>query len=337
MRSPVRSFSPDTEAALRLAERSRIAAQRFQEAVAARQDEAIAAGLKAAYWSPDGRFYWIEADDPQAVAKLAELPEDDVRPMPDDWQLEPCVPVLLAEREKRAESPFLRAVGKALLAFPSEFSKYVPFAGSPAAMLLAGSLLGAGSGYLLGTPVSWFAPSWVDKDRAKRLSLLTGLAAGALPGVLAAIANYRTGRGFTEPGPWYEPSMAEQGLLKASADFGVGGFEPAPKSFAVDPFVKTVLFDPQVAPLIDPAQRTAIVGLVETAAQGPAGKQRKIGVGDIARTVAGMGVGHYVGDLVGRALGLVAGAPKDFQDKLKDTGMYAGVLTTILPSAFGIR
>ena len=49
----------------------------------------------------------------------------------------------------------------------------------------------------------------------------------------------------------------------------------------------------------------------------------------------GMGTGYMSGLLVGKALGAMMGMPKDTQDKLKTTGMWAGVIANIIPKAFG--
>jgi hypothetical protein len=56
---------------------------------------------------------------------------------------------------------------------------------------------------------------------------------------------------------------------------------------------------------------------------------------DVGRMAAGMGSGYLSGALVGKALGLMMGMPESTQDKLKNTGMFAGIVANMVPIAFG--
>jgi len=50
---------------------------------------------------------------------------------------------------------------------------------------------------------------------------------------------------------------------------------------------------------------------------------------------AGMGVGYASGLVAGKVLGVLTGMPPDTQKTLADTGMYAGVVKSVLPMVFG--
>ena len=56
---------------------------------------------------------------------------------------------------------------------------------------------------------------------------------------------------------------------------------------------------------------------------------------DVARIAAGMGSGYLSGKLVGKGLGLLMGMPEETQEKLKNTGMFAGIIANLVPMAFG--
>jgi hypothetical protein len=56
---------------------------------------------------------------------------------------------------------------------------------------------------------------------------------------------------------------------------------------------------------------------------------------DMGRMAAGMGSGYLSGALVGKGLGLLFGMPESTQERLKETGMFAGVISNLVPVAFG--
>jgi len=56
---------------------------------------------------------------------------------------------------------------------------------------------------------------------------------------------------------------------------------------------------------------------------------------DVGRIAVGMGSGYLSGMLVGKTLGALAGVSPDVQKKLQQTGVWAGMLKTIVPLAFG--
>ncbi len=55
---------------------------------------------------------------------------------------------------------------------------------------------------------------------------------------------------------------------------------------------------------------------------------------DMGRMAAGMGSGYLSGMLVGKGLGLLFGLPPKVEDTLKRTGVWAGVVKTLIPKIF---
>jgi hypothetical protein len=49
----------------------------------------------------------------------------------------------------------------------------------------------------------------------------------------------------------------------------------------------------------------------------------------------GMGTGYATGALVGKALGVVTGMSPSTQNLLARTGMYAGLVKSVVPKLFG--
>lgn len=98
----------------------------------------------------------------------------------------------------------------------------------------------------------------------------------------------------------------------------------------VDSFSRAVWEDP----LTPVAVRAATVGLVDGAAR--AAGARLVSPFDVGRVVAGMGSGLASGMLVGKVLGALAGLTPAAQKVVRQTGMWAGALTNVVPKAFGM-
>jgi hypothetical protein len=78
------------------------------------------------------------------------------------------------------------------------------------------------------------------------------------------------------------------------------------------------------------------MGAVAAAQQLPGGKEPGwVTPVQMAGLAARMGAGWLSGALVGAALGVLTGMPQETQKKLRDTGMYVGVVEALVPRLFG--
>jgi hypothetical protein len=254
------------------------------------------------------------------------------------------------QREKQAASTTLRAILKGLGHAPSSWSNAIPGGPGPLVGTLTGGLAGAALGYGAG----WLGeqalpPSWRKGRLSKTLATLGGVA-GAAPGALMTLNNYKHDRPLNSPAIFANDKYAAPYALlceqtkTAYSDTGFDvGLEPLPE-ISVDDFKHTVWLDPRVASQLSTPVRAAASGLLESAwyarelrdpqqGRGP----RLVGPADIARITAGMGTGYFSGALVGKTLGALMGMPQESQDRLKQTGMWAGIVNSLLPLAFGAR
>ena len=125
---------------------------------------------------------------------------------------------------------------------------------------------------------------------------------------------------------------AKEGAYNLSpAGIPLGGSPPIP----IDYFQHSLWNDPNVMRGLSPRDRAAASGVVEAAWNaGGQSPSRLVWPRDLARISAGMGAGYLSGALVGKALGALVGMPQDTQDYLKTTGMWAGVVKSVVPSMF---
>ena len=253
--------------------------------------------------------------------------------------------------EKQAASNVVRGVLKGLGHAPSSFSKFIPGGPGPLVGTLTGGLAGAALGYGAGWLGEKLLPEGWERGRLRRTLATLGGVAGAAPGALMTLNNYQNDRPLNSPAMFADDKyaaardklLASLGYKLASSQTGYDvDLEPLPE-ISVDDFKNTVWRDPLVSQQLGVPLRAASVGLLESAwyarnlqepqTSGP----RLVRPRDIARITAGMGSGYFSGALVGKALGALMGMPQEVQDRLKQTGMWAGVVANMIPLAFGAR
>lgn len=244
---------------------------------------------------------------------------------------------------KQAADPTLNGALKGLGYLPGA----LPGAPSPLISALTSGMLGAGLGYGGGALAEWLLPETRDWNLKQRGALL-GAGLGVAPSAYWMYENNRQGLPFYSGqlmrGEPYTsgkaPLKTETHLtdyLKTSA-FGVDSYGGHPDySFDAYQFNRTVWEDPQVANRLPVHTRAAATGLVSGAAYAKPQKSRLVSPLDVARVAAGMGSGYLSGALVGKTLGVLMGMPQPTQNKLKQTGMWAGVVANLMPLAFGSR
>lgn len=210
----------------------------------------------------------------------------------------------------------------------------------PVASMLAGGLLGAGLGYGGARLAEHVVPSLADDEQRKQRfrgagAVLGGLA-GAAPGALVGHAESQH-----HPEPWKAwvspPALFD---AKESADRLAFCLEQLPKlgadltfmpSIPVDAFNQAVWADPG----IPEAVRAATTGLVGAAALSR-DHSPIVSPWDVARIAVGMGSGYASGLLVGKVLGALANVSPQTQEKLRQTGMWAGAINAFVPRVFGL-
>lgn len=226
---------------------------------------------------------------------------------------------------KVSYSPTIRAAFDTLNVTPGNMFGVIPNQPSPLAAGLTSGVLGAGLGYGLGYLGEKAMPNRWKKGRLRKsLGILGGLA-GAGVGAGWAGANLIAGLPVNSPDLFNIPD----GSKTAEADYGAG-LAPIP----VNEFNQIIWNDPRVSARLPNAVQAAATGLVSGASYMRGGAQL-ISPLDVGRMAAGMGSGYVSGALVGKALGLMLGMPDDVQEKLKNSGMFAGVIANLIPVAFG--
>lgn len=133
------------------------------------------------------------------------------------------------------------------------------------------------------------------------------------------------------------PECWKEAASRTGFEFEQPGFGPPPPIIPIDAFNQQIYQDPYISSQLSPPMQAAASGLMEAAYQTRGGGPRLIGPADIARISAGMGSGYLAGAIVGKALGALMGMPEPAQDRLRQTGMWAGVVANLVPLAFGAR
>lgn len=343
------------EAAIKLAEKTKPKAEILQKAVENLPRE----GFLDLWYDSEGDRAIINLGD-WVEMEVADAWKDAVRPHVSEIEIADEVGNLGESRgyvkvafrtaaairfaEKKAADPNLKAVGQYLGYLPGK----IPGAPNPLIATLASGLLGGGLGYGGGKALEWLLPETKRWNLTPRLALLGGMA-GATPGAAWMANNYMNdkpiwdgslmeGEGYVSDAPHYEHETSVAELLQKASAFKIGfnARSHPDYSFDSEEFNQAVWNDPRVSSRLDGATQAAATGLVTGAARS-AGSPRLVGPRDIGMLTAGMGSGYVSGAIVGKALGALLGMPQQTQDRLKQTGMWAGVVANLVPLAFGAR
>lgn len=260
-----------------------------------------------------------------------------LEPTEEEWQAVPeqAIAIYKAayDAEKPPYSPTMRHIGEALQMMPS--STGIPNLPNPLSSMLAGGMLGAGAGYGMGWLGEHILPEHWQRGRLRRTAAILGGLGGAIPGALWMYANHATGKSPLA-GPIYNGPPMKNAHFKEALLAGAGEIGDLPLIDARE-FNENIWRNPNVAPYIPVATRAAASGLLAGAAHlaEDSRPSNMVSPFDVARLAAGMGSGYMSGLAVGKTLGLLTGMPQETQDFLKNTGMYAGIVKTIVPKAFG--
>jgi len=242
---------------------------------------------------------------------------------------------------------------------PGTYPGGIPNSPGPLRSMLVGGLAGAGVGYLGGALAERVLPDTWERRRLRRTLAAIGGLAGATPGAMWGLVNKSDGRDFNDsslfqqsgykPEPKIGDIPIDSGLIDTvhfadkvseyheyikSANLFPNsglGYSPIP----VDEFNRVIWQEPRVSSLLSPPVQAAASGLVSGAAALGGRQARFVTPFDIGRIAAGMGTGYLSGALVGKGLGLLMGMPRQTQEKLKNTGMMAGIIANLVPIAFG--
>jgi hypothetical protein len=86
-----------------------------------------------------------------------------------------------------------------------------------------------------------------------------------------------------------------------------------------------------------PGTAAMTMGALHAAQQMPGGHDQPgwVTPKQMAGLAVNMGAGYLSGALVGSALGLLTGMPSTTQQTLKNTGMYLGIVNSVVPKLFG--
>lgn len=225
----------------------------------------------------------------------------------------------------------VRAPLSAMQMIPNDFNKHIG-GSTPLATLLAGGLLGAGTGYLGGRLVEALAPAGtLEKGRARSTLALLGGLAGTAPGLWMGSLGVRNPdpswstpwQAWTSPNPIFGKESEE--LAKEAAR----AIEPFVPDIPVDSFGRVIWTD-NMTPL---PVRAAVSGLLDAASESRGGVQY-ISPADIGRIAVGAGAGYLSASLVGKTLGALAGLTPQSQNSLQRAGLWSGVLLNTVPLLF---
>jgi len=322
---------------------------------------AVIENMDSVWYAPLGNTAWVYLNATNVVDvadKVAEefsacgLDEIIVQFAADDTLSSPnavCIwRPLRRGADKVAYSKSLLGLRQLSLSAPSKISKALHIAPSPLASTIAGGAIGAGLGYAGGTVAEWMYPEEWEKGKLRRTLAMAGGAIGAAPGVGAGIMNKYMGRGWNDPSLLNQAPKANETSQGSSSREALRdlyrerlGLPPHTSSdkqasyfghnvIPVKQTLHTLLYDPEVAGRLPAPLQATAAGLVHGASMSRGGSA-VVSPMDIARVAVGMGSGYVSGAFVGKALGVLAGAPPGVQSKLRQTGMYAGVLLNVVP------
>ena len=226
------------------------------------------------------------------------------------------------------------------------FMPGVPNAPSPLLGTLVGGLAGAGLGYGAGWLGERMMPNRWRKGRLRNTLALMGGGLGMMPGLGMMSLNAAGGKPLNSMDLFDETGYDRNVSLQSSKDWQAdhrpwlkqsgSGVESA-FGFNAEEFNEAIWSDPRVNQALNLPTQAAASGLVTGAANLPGKSTKLVTPFDIARIAAGMGSGYLSGLAVGKTLGVMMGMPEDTQDKLKNTGMWAGIIANVIPIAFGAK
>lgn len=233
----------------------------------------------------------------------------------------------------------------------NDFNKHIG-GPTPLASTIAGGLLGAGVGYGAGWLGEQLLPErYFEKGRLRRTGAILGGLTGTVPGAWSYFDNLRTGKDPIEALTHYNvkqsrfTSLCERMVKTVGVDNldldhkwikyaneASGDFFPM---IPVDQFGNTIWNDLRgQGGFTPPPIAAATTGLLQAASMSQGGANF-VSPMDIARIGVGMGSGYMSGLMVGKALGALAGLRPEAQQTLQQTGVWAGMLSNIVPMAFG--
>lgn len=212
--------------------------------------------------------------------------------------------------------------------------------------IVSGLLLG-GLGYGTGAVLEQLVPErFMSRGGLSRslgiLGGLTGLGHGALNA--STINKHRPDIGYwkswisSNDTPMTPPE--KQGMFGQPQRSGNNGLY-AP-SIPVDAFNRAVWADASrgynqagIVPHTNPAVAAATTGIVTGAAM--QARSPIISPANVINSIASAGVGLATANIAGRTLGALAGLTPAAQEKIQDTGLWAGMLHSVIPPIFGGR
>lgn len=270
----------------------------------------------------------------------------------------PYVPEAQAGVPVTPTSEPVRRLSEYLQFTPKKYSGDVIPGYGPVNGMLAGGLVGAGLGYGAGWLGEKLLPEKWKKNRLRKTLGLLGGAVGATPGALFAAVNMSRGRSPWDNAMFSDQVMNKQGKLSSRyKEAGEAGsllvwesrreaFESAFDMEGVKmASTGTDNFDINVDEMgrtlwevgSDPQTAATTMGAVYAAQQMPTRNSRPgfVTPTQMANLGVHMGVGSVSGGLVGAALGALTGADAGTKNRLKQTGMYLGIVRAVVPKLFG--
>lgn len=232
---------------------------------------------------------------------------------------------------------------------------------NPMASAITGGLVGAGLGYGAGWLGEQLLPSQqFEKGKLRKTMAMLGGGLGAAPGVVTGLAQARIPEAggseaqgaakYLAPAPWLSGySYKNAAFREAAAGFAAESGALYTPSIPVDAFNRAIWNDVGASPnrfgtkspwgsddqpLATPPNVASFAsGIV--AGAGAATGQRKVSPFQVAAT-AGLaaGVGAAQGMVVGKVFGVLAGLRPEAQDKLRQAGLWSGLITGAVNSLF---
>ncbi len=256
------------------------------------------------------------------------------------------------EAVKLAYSDAVRSTGEFLGYLPGKALGMIPNTPTPLKAMLASGIVGAGLGYGAGYAGEHMLPNNWQRGKLRKTMALIGALTGAAPAMAWGLGNKLNGADFNDDSFLNTPKVENNydwPPAPVSEDYRIGdvlwpskiktaesltGLDLTKTLIDTQELERTIWGDPRVAPRLPNNVQAATSGLM-AAAREVSSSPRFVTPADMAHVTAGMGVGWLSGAIVGKALGVLTGLPSSAQETLKQTGMWAGAIRTIIPTAFG--